>query len=376
MSETLTLRPLRRADGPDGPSDLDAVRELRNADMRVVHGSHDYDSSAEEIRIAWTDDEDARQRGVIAEDGGRVLGFAAVVVPLDAGAASVSLNVRVRADARRRGIGGLLLAAAEQIAADEGRSVLQCWTEHPPADLAREPAISGWGSVPRDATTMFARDQGYALEQVYRKSRFTIDAQSLAEVERLAGPARAAAGDAYVYEWWETPTPPENADDIAELHARMSTDAPSAGVEEDASDWDAARVARWEEMSRTSGYRKIIGAARHVASGRLVAFNELSARGEETTAHQNDTLVLREHRGHRLGMLVKCETLLRLHDLFPAITRIETYNAEENRPMLDINEEMGFAPLQYSGMWQKRVASDGSGFVSARVGSEVVGPEA
>ena len=37
----------------------------------------------------------------------------------------------------------------------------------------------------------------------------------------------------------------------------------------------------------------------------------------------------------------------------PESTRILTNNAEENRPMLTIDEEMGFTPIAYSGMWQQ-----------------------
>jgi GNAT superfamily N-acetyltransferase len=71
---------------------------------------------------------------------------------------------------------------------------------------------------------------------------------------------------------------------------------------------------------------------------------------------QNDTLVLSDHRGHRLGALVKTETLLRARDVFPEGDRIITGNAEENRPMLAVNEAMGFTPTRYTGEWQKVTA--------------------
>lgn len=195
---------------------------------------------------------------------------------------------------------------------------------------------------------------GYALEQVYRISTLDLT-QPLDAIEPLRAQALAAARG-YRYVSWMAPTPDEWIDDYAWMKSRMSTDAPSGDTVVDEEMWDAARLRRTEARNAESGMSMLIGAAQHVESGRLAAFTELvSFGGAGSPIEQNDTLVLAEHRGHRLGALVKTETLLRAREQFPTGDRIITGNAEENRPMLSINEDMGFTPTRYAGEWQKIV---------------------
>jgi hypothetical protein len=62
-------------------------------------------------------------------------------------------------------------------------------------------------------------------------------------------------------------------------------------------------------------------------------------------AHQLLTAVTREHRGHRLGLLVKTAMLEWLATAEPAVEHIVTGNAAVNQHMIDINEQLGYELL-------------------------------
>jgi hypothetical protein len=73
-------------------------------------------------------------------------------------------------------------------------------------------------------------------------------------------------------------------------------------------------------------------------------------------AGQWDTIVRREDRGHRLGMLLKLANLAALEEQMPGHPSVLTWNAEENRPMLGVNEAIGFTVRGYEGAWRKDLA--------------------
>ncbi|MFC7430699.1 MULTISPECIES: GNAT family N-acetyltransferase [unclassified Agrococcus] len=260
-------------------------------------------------------------------------------------------DVLVLPEARRRGVGTAVWRAVERILDADGRTTVQSWVDHRPAPGPALEAPTGFGSVPRDASEVrFLLSLGFALEQVERMSELRLD-DALADLERLRDAALPHARG-YAIRSWVGRTPPDLLDDLAGLHQRMSTDAPAAGLEHEEEAWDAARVERVEAIEERRGRELLRSVAIHEASGALVAFTTLVLASPERPVYQHDTLVHGDHRGRRLGMLVKVANLLALAERVPHGARVMTWNAEENRPMLGVNEALGFRAIGYEGAWQ------------------------
>lgn len=355
---SLSLSPVvvpSRADDGDG-ADFRAMIALRNEHFRRVRGDDAYEMSPEQALPHWQDRTDRPIDGFLGRSDGEIVASGSVTFPQEDGAQAGEMNIRVVPDRWGEGIGSQIADALERLIVERGRTSVQGWTEHPEADGERLAAATGFGSLPLDHVTRFMLRHGFVLEQVYRNSRLRLDGD-LDDIRALTAAARDVADVHYRTISWEVPTPEAHLDGFAWLKSRMSTDAPAGGVDIAEQAWDADRVRRLDAIHLEGGYRVFVTAAQHRESGELAAFTELAVDPDRPdVANQDDTLVLRTHRGHRLGMLLKGENLLRLLEAVPAVTVVDTYNAEENRPMLAINEAMGFAPVLYAGEWQKRLA--------------------
>jgi RimJ/RimL family protein N-acetyltransferase len=72
---------------------------------------------------------------------------------------------------------------------------------------------------------------------------------------------------------------------------------------------------------------------------------------------QDITAVTRQHRGHRLGLLVKVAMIELLADREPGLRRIVTYNSEVNEHMVAVNERLGYQVTDYIQAWEFDVAA-------------------
>lgn len=339
-------------DAPSGPDFIAAI-ELGSTVEAIDYGTPDgaYEPAEE---LPTYQDRFLVHRLLVARESGTIVGKAFTRIHSDDDNDEAWLQAQVLPEWRGRGIGRALADAAESLAREQGARKLLSFMAS--ADFAGERLIppTGIGSIPADSRDVrFLLTRGYRLEQVERMSRLPLPIPDLDT--RLAG-ALVASGREYALRSWVGGVPERWLDDIAILSTRMSTDAPTAGLDEDEDVWTADRVRERDAREAEGPRTRVVTAVEHVPSGHLVGFTVLSVpRQRHRAADQYATLVLREHRGHRLGMLIKLANLAKLEEAFPGHPSVMTFNAEENRHMLDVNEALGFAPVASEGSWRKDV---------------------
>ena len=345
-------------ESPDAGNFLEFSR-LSDALVLETWGNLDRATPAGARLRYWRDDVYKRLQLFFVRDGGRMVARSWVRYELQDNLGSALVHVDVLDEFAGRGIGRALLDHAEALAAADGRTVLMTFTEHPADFDADGPDVlrpaTGTGALPASARAVrFAQEAGYQLEQVERFSSLAVPpAPGLLDALEREALARA---EPYELVTWTDHCPEEYVEQLAVLMSRMSTDAPTGGLSYDEETWDAARVRHVEDTWTQAGNISLVTAARHRDSNELAAYTVLElAPGKPWLADQDDTLVAASHRGHRLGMLVKIRNLRRLLAEYPAVERVNTFNAAENDHMLAINVALGFRPAGYDGEWQRTV---------------------
>ena len=227
---------------------------------------------------------------------------------------------------RRRGVADALLRTALDAVAAAGRTSLLLWAHR------NEPDVGG----------AYARRLGLSEKSEERCSRMRIDTHDSALVERWMREGRSRT-DGYRLVPFGDRCPEEHLPPYLEA-SRAMEDMPTDALEWTVAPTDAtlarSREAMWAE-------RRLVVARSLVLApdGSGAGMTELFVNGyRPQLAYQGDTGVVAAHRGHGLGRWLKAENLRHAQQLAPGFEVVETYNAQSNPWMLDINVAMGFRP--------------------------------
>jgi GNAT superfamily N-acetyltransferase len=273
----------------------------------------------------------------VARDGAEVVGVLDLAAPQRDNLTTGLLEIVVHPRARRRGVASALFGTTRERMAQLGRKL-----------LVFETLTEGPGEA-------FARAIGAEPGLVEARRKLVVDAESTALSDKLLAAARPhAAGYSVVR--WRGGTPEPYLDGITYLTGRMSTDAPMGDLAWEAEAYDRERIRERDAVFTARGRRAYATAVVHDATGQMAGFTELCFDSCNTThAWQWDTIVDPEHRGHRLGAVLKVENHRFVREHEPQLRTVTTWNAASNTHMIAINEAMGFETVDLWCDWQLRL---------------------
>ncbi|HSS69013.1 MAG TPA: GNAT family N-acetyltransferase [Nocardioidaceae bacterium] len=171
-------------------------------------------------------------------------------------------------------------------------------------------------------------------------------------LDRLHAEALAAS-TAYDIVQVTQPVSDDLVEEMVQLQLTMN-DAPVDGLTVDDDVWDAKRYRATESAAanrRMTPHRLV---ARHRDSGDVAGFTVVAVEHDRPhLGFQEDTAVIRAHRGHRLGVRLKIEMLRYLREAEPRIVQIDTWNAVSNSHMIAVNDAIGCFVVGYGGELQR-----------------------
>jgi GNAT superfamily N-acetyltransferase len=280
-----------------------------------------------EVRHGW---EANPPRVALAEDAGRAVGVLRLDLPTWENRHLAELSVRIDPDLRRRGLGRRLYGTALDLVAAEGRSTVQAGS-----------------STAAGAAFCTAMGMKQASEEVIRR-------QHLAEIDWPRLDREAVPADGYELLRFGSHVPDELLAPIAGIVGAIN-DAPTDDLDVEDEVHSPERVRAFEDSmaARDQRWRRVV--ARETATGELAGHTMVGVDATRPgIGWQGDTSVMRAHRGHRLGLLLKVDMLRWLRTEEPQLRTIDTGNAGSNRFMIRINELLGYRVLATHAIWQAR----------------------
>jgi GNAT superfamily N-acetyltransferase len=271
-----------------------------------------------------------QQHPLAALEDGEVLGSNQVILPLLDNTHVAFMEILVRPAARGRGVGSALLDAGLELARAKSRSTVIIEVSMP---------LAG-SSEGRD----FLERRGFTtgIVERHRVLDLPVDQHRLDALAASAAPHHAD----YRLETLGDVVPDEYTEGYCALQSAFNDEAPTGDLDIEPEAWDADRVRQTEARFREQG-RHICSTVAFARDASMVALTDMSmSESQPSIGFQGGTLVLPEHRGHRLGLAGKVANLRRFQTAFPAVRAVHSWNAEENGPMVAINDTLGFRAVE------------------------------
>ncbi|MFI6699643.1 GNAT family N-acetyltransferase [Streptomyces sp. NPDC050509] len=243
-------------------------------------------------------------------------------------------TLMVRPDARRHGVGATLWAAIRAELVADGRTSVSTVLE-----------LGGAGEA-------FVDSLGFT--NVLPLGRYVQRVRQV--LEGIPLPDRPALPDGLRFTDWQGVVPDGLAAAFTRAHEPLG-DVQRGQLDERTPCWDTGRIRAAARLVGERGGTLFTSAVLDTTDGdAVVAYTEVAlAAPADIRAVQYDTLVVPSHRGLGLGRAVKRHHLERLHELRPGVREISTTVADDNRPMLAVNEALGYRRERPAGVFQTKL---------------------
>ena len=265
-----------------------------------------------ERRISWVAEGDPTADGT----PGPMLGHVNVLLLGGMGV----LEVLVRPELRRTGLGRELVRVAARRVWDEGFQSI---------------GVEVVGDTPAVA---FYEALGFTREYVETRSVLDLGAVDWPALAEMA----TGVGAGYHLEFCPGGPP----DDLIEAYARAKAEVRDVDDGElRPSSYDPQRLRESLDTLHRRGMKPYIVLAIHEQTGEVAGLTEVVVPAQHPTrADQYDTIVVQDHRGYGIDRAIKARMLLELRSAEPALTEVQTWNAQANEAMLKVNAELGYRP--------------------------------
>lgn len=313
------------------PADHGAFAEFHDVYLRSNDQPYDQPWLAEELLVFLIGDEYLRYDALVARDGETVVGVAMAELPERDNVSTAFAEVWVPPELRRRGYGTALLERLELRIGEDGRNLVLTETLR---------AIDAETSSGRE----FMMACGYQPDTTNVQRELSLPAAIEAAEPR----------DGYTLAAWRGLPPAPWIDQYARLRSLLNQEAPSGETQLENEYWDADRlrleVDQWKRQRRTA--QVVVAVA---PDGTLAGHTQLLFPASSSEVYQWDTLVLPEHRGHGLGLLLKQQAMAEAADLLEGRRRVVTWNDAQNDHMIAVNERLGYRATAWADQWAKHL---------------------